>query len=165
MPTEDSLPNSPKPADIAKKSVVDRERKINMYFAAVGFINDVKTGPFWEHSPILFDISGVRSGWGKINKVCYVLDVTEPMWNLIIQRQGMIKMYDAEVLSKFPVVQHFPFGSLFSWDEDPTVPRPPTSVHTSNQPSTTPIAVKGSSAEGLKSQQLAQESTRAPWAR
>jgi serine/threonine-protein phosphatase 2A activator len=40
-----------------------------MYFSAVGFINDVKTGPFWEHSPILFDISGVRSGWGKINKV------------------------------------------------------------------------------------------------
>jgi hypothetical protein len=40
-----------------------------MYFAAIGFINDVKTGPFWEHSPILFDISGVRAGWAKINKV------------------------------------------------------------------------------------------------
>jgi serine/threonine-protein phosphatase 2A activator len=163
-PTEGSLPNSPKPGDIAKKSVVDRERKKNMYFAALGFIYDVKTGPFWEHSPILFDISGVRSGWGKINKVCYVLDVTEPTWNLT-QRQGMIKMYNAEVLSKFPVVQHFPFGSLFSWDEDPTAPRPPTSVHTSNQPSTTPNAAKGSSAEPSKSQQLPQESTRAPWAR
>jgi serine/threonine-protein phosphatase 2A activator len=72
LPTEGSLPNAPKPEDIAKKSVVDRERKTNMYFAAIGFINDVKTGPFWEHSPTLFDISGVRSGWGKINKVCYV---------------------------------------------------------------------------------------------
>jgi len=82
MPTEGSLPNSPNPGDIAKKTIVDRERKINMYFAAVGFINDVKTGPFWEHSPILFDISGVRSGWGKINKVCHLLDVTETMWNL-----------------------------------------------------------------------------------
>ena len=69
MPVEGALPDSPEPSDIAKKDVVDRERKHNMYFAAVGFINDVKTGPFWEHSPMLFDISGVRSGWGKINKV------------------------------------------------------------------------------------------------
>lgn len=69
MPVEGSLSGSPSPGDIAKKTIVDRERKHNMYFSAVGFINDVKTGPFWEHSPILFDISGVRSGWGKINKV------------------------------------------------------------------------------------------------
>jgi serine/threonine-protein phosphatase 2A activator len=72
---------------------IERERKRNMYFSAIGFIYDVKRGPFWEHSPILFDISGVTAGWAKINK-------------------GMIKMYNAEVLSKFPVVQHFPFGSL-----------------------------------------------------
>jgi serine/threonine-protein phosphatase 2A activator len=69
MPIEGSLANSPNPGDVTKTTVVNRERKTNMYFAAVGFINDVKTGPFWEHSPILFDISGVRSGWGKINKV------------------------------------------------------------------------------------------------
>lgn len=68
-----------------------------MYFAAIAFITDVKTGPFWEHSPVLFDISGVRAGWAKINK-------------------GMLKMYNAEVLSKFPVVQHFPFGSLLRWE-------------------------------------------------
>ena len=69
MPVEGSLQGSPNPTDVAKKNIVDLERKRNMYFSAVGFINDVKTGPFWEHSPILFDISGVRSGWGKINKV------------------------------------------------------------------------------------------------
>lgn len=70
MPLQGSLPGTPNPGDIAKKTLVDRERKHNMYFSAVGFINDVKTGPFWEHSPMLFDISGVPAGWGKINKVC-----------------------------------------------------------------------------------------------
>lgn len=69
MPVEGSLPKAPKPGDIVKNSVVEKERAHNMYFSAIGFINDVKTGPFWEHSPILFDISGIRSGWGKINKV------------------------------------------------------------------------------------------------
>lgn len=44
-------------------------------------------------------------------------------------------MYNAEVLSKFPVVQHFRFGSLFSWEPQPNAAPPPASVHTSSQPS------------------------------
>jgi serine/threonine-protein phosphatase 2A activator len=48
---------------------VEEQRKKNMYFGAIGFIYDAKKGPFWEHSPTLYDISGVRAGWGKINKV------------------------------------------------------------------------------------------------
>ncbi|KAK7538925.1 hypothetical protein IWX46DRAFT_664405 [Phyllosticta citricarpa] len=119
IPGEGSLPNAPDPGDIAKPNIVQRERKTNMYFSAIGFIYDVKKGPFWEHSPILYDISGVKAGWAKINK-------------------GMLKMYNAEVLSKFPVVQHFPFGSLFCWEKDPTAIEPPRSVHTQNQPLRTP---------------------------
>lgn len=69
MPVDGSVDGAPMPGDIVKANVVARERGRNMYFAAVGFINDVKRGPFWEHSPLLFDISGVRDGWGKINKV------------------------------------------------------------------------------------------------
>lgn len=69
MPVEGSFQDAPTPGDVVKKCIVERERKKNMYFAAIGFIYDVKTGPFWEHSPILFDISGIRTGWGKINKV------------------------------------------------------------------------------------------------
>jgi serine/threonine-protein phosphatase 2A activator len=53
----------------------------------------MKKGPFFEHSPTLYDISGVAH-WAKIN-------------------QGMIKMYQAEVLGKFPVIQHFPIGNVF----------------------------------------------------
>lgn len=67
------LDDVPKPTDIADSSVVEKERLGNLYFGAVGFINDVKTGPFWEHSPILYDISGVQGGWGKINKVSWKL--------------------------------------------------------------------------------------------
>jgi len=139
MPVEGSLPSAPSSGDITKKNIVDRERKRNMYFSAVGFINDVKTGPFWEHSPILFDISGIRSGWGKINK-------------------GMIKMYNAEVLSKFPVVQHFPFGSLFSWERDPNAISVPTTIHTASQPPADLMS-------GVAGARLPpQEGTRAPWA-
>ena len=73
LPAEGSLPSAADPGDVAKAAVVARERTRNMYFAAVGFIYDVKKGPFWEHSPILFDISGVRAGWAKINKVSVVV--------------------------------------------------------------------------------------------
>lgn len=64
-----ALEDVPKPGDVVTSLVVERERVRNLYFGAVGFIYDVKTGPFWEHSPILYDISGVQGGWGKINKV------------------------------------------------------------------------------------------------
>lgn len=68
MPLEGSVRGAPKTGDVAKREVIVREREKNMYFSAIGFINDVKTGPFWEHSPILYDVSGVQDGWGKINK-------------------------------------------------------------------------------------------------
>lgn len=46
----------------------------------------------------------------------------------------MIKMYNAEVLSKYPVVQHFPFGSLFSFSPDPNAKKIQATVHTASQP-------------------------------
>jgi serine/threonine-protein phosphatase 2A activator len=113
-PIEGSLPDAPEPSSVTKANLVEKEQNHNMYFAAVAFIFEVKKGPFWEHSPYLFDISGIKDGWGKINK-------------------GMLKMYNGEVLSKFPVVQHFPFGSLFRWDKDPAAKPPvmPTDTYKS----------------------------------
>ncbi|KAI9666016.1 MAG: Serine/threonine-protein phosphatase 2A activator 1 [Bathelium mastoideum] len=142
LPQEGSRPGAPDPSDVAKATVVERERKQNMYFSAIGFIYDVKKGPFWEHSPMLFDISGVRAGWAKINK-------------------GMIKMYNAEVLSKFPVVQHFPFGSLFPWERDPSAIPVKHSIHVSNQPSQQ--RETSSSANSLAGSE-ALNATKAPWA-
>lgn len=110
MSTKETIQQGPKPGDITQSSVVEDQRRLNMYFSAIHFINEVKKGPFWEHSPMLFDISGIRDGWGKINK-------------------GMIKMFNAEVLAKFPVVQHFPFGSLFSWDTDLGALKPSQGIH------------------------------------
>ena len=69
VPTEGSRPNAPDPGSVAKANLVQKERIKNLYFDAIGFIYDVKKGPFWEHSPTLYDISGVKAGWAKINKV------------------------------------------------------------------------------------------------
>nr|KAF6434272.1 protein phosphatase 2 phosphatase activator [Molossus molossus] len=55
-------------------------------------VSEMKTGPFAEHSNQLWNISAVPT-WSKVN-------------------QGLIRMYKAECLEKFPVIQHFKFGSL-----------------------------------------------------
>ncbi|XP_049516649.1 serine/threonine-protein phosphatase 2A activator isoform X1 [Dermacentor silvarum] len=63
-----------------------------MFMGCIEFISKVKTGPFHEHSNQLWNISGVPS-WAKVNT-------------------GLMKMYKAEILGKFPVVQHVVFGNL-----------------------------------------------------
>ncbi|KAJ8098201.1 Phosphotyrosyl phosphatase activator [Lipomyces tetrasporus] len=86
----------PRPVAVMNRTVVDDQMDVNMYFGAVAFIYEVKKGPFFEHSPVLYDISGV------------------PYWSKV--HTGLLKMYNAEVLGKFPVVQHFGFGGvLFPW--------------------------------------------------
>lgn len=69
MPTEGSVPGAPKLDSVSKADRVQAYRDTNMYFSAVGFIYDVKTGPFGEHSSVLHSLSQVKLGWGKINSV------------------------------------------------------------------------------------------------
>ncbi|RPA96634.1 PTPA-domain-containing protein [Choiromyces venosus 120613-1] len=152
----EGLEDVPKPGDVVKSLVVERERLRNLYFGAIGFIYDVKKGPFWEHSPILYDISGVQGGWGKINK-------------------GMIKMFNAEVLGKFPVVQHFRFGSIFSWGGSTDSADTATITHRTQAPhagglgtGTGSGAGAGSSASsgpGTRALENLMTSTAAPWTR
>lgn len=135
-PLQGSLDSAPEPDSITSKPTVAQHQSSNMYYSAIQFIFDVKKGPFWEHSPILFNISGIKDGWGKINK-------------------GMLKMYDAEVLGKFPVVQHFPFGRFFKWERDPeTATSTGPSVHAQQQPASSGPGVGMNSSTG----------TAAPWA-
>lgn len=83
------------PPDFVNDANLIRENRAEyLYVDAIGYIKDYKTGQFFEHSPTLWDITGVAAGWPKIN-------------------MGMLKMYKAEVFGKFPVMQHLLFGSLF----------------------------------------------------
>ncbi|KAF9967168.1 hypothetical protein BGZ70_010568 [Mortierella alpina] len=84
-----------KPISIMQTQLLEDYAEEYLYFRAIQSIHQTKRGPFHEHSPVLFEISGVPH-WTKVNS-------------------GMIKMYKAEVLNKFPVVQHLLFGSLLPW--------------------------------------------------
>ncbi|BFZ61703.1 Serine/threonine-protein phosphatase 2A activator 2 [Saitoella coloradoensis] len=82
-----------KPRSIHDADVLEAFAHEYFYLGCIKWINETKTvaGLRW-HSPMLDDISGVKT-WRKV-------------------AEGMGKMYDAEVLSKLPIMQHFMFGTL-----------------------------------------------------
>eukprot|EP01132_Coremiostelium_polycephalum_P004770 gene4770-5950_t len=55
-----------KPTSILDKNIVDQNYQDYMYLACIKYINTVKKGPFHEHSPDLYNISGAAS-WAKIH--------------------------------------------------------------------------------------------------
>jgi serine/threonine-protein phosphatase 2A activator len=94
--TQDHDSQELSPKYTQNKSIVYQYSTKNLYFNSIAFIFKVKKGPFFEHSPILYDVSNVKN-WTKVVK-------------------GMFKMFQVEVVGKFPVVQHFYFGGvLFPW--------------------------------------------------
>lgn len=85
-----------RPDVIHDDSVVNHEAENYMYLNCIKFIKEVKrAGHFGEHSPMLNDISGLAS-WEKV-------------------AQGLVKMYQQEVLNKHPVMKHFFFGSIIDF--------------------------------------------------
>lgn len=81
-----------RPKAIHDPEILEEFSKDYMYLQCIRFINSIKTASLRWHSPMLDDISAVKT-WAKVN-------------------EGMIKMYKAEVLGKLPVIQHFLFGKL-----------------------------------------------------
>lgn len=93
-----------KPKLIHNEELVDNYYQQYMYFECIHFTKQIKTVPTNQqkvslrwHSPMLDDILSAKS-WTKI-------------------KEGMVKMYKAEVLSKLPVIRHFMFGSLIKCPE------------------------------------------------
>ena len=82
------------PRHFVDPDMVELFSKQYMFLGCIEFISKVKIGPFAEHSNQLWNVSAVPS-WAKVNS-------------------GLIRMYKAEVLAKFPVIQHVLFGSLLS---------------------------------------------------
>jgi hypothetical protein len=84
------------PTSIHNEAVLEEGDGL-LYISCIKYIKFLKhTAPFAETSPMLNDISYL------------------PTWNKVAS--GLNKLYLGEVLSKFPVVQHFVFGSLFQAD-------------------------------------------------
>nr|Q6C712.2 RecName: Full=Serine/threonine-protein phosphatase 2A activator 2; AltName: Full=Peptidyl-prolyl cis-trans isomerase PTPA-2; Short=PPIase PTPA-2; Short=Rotamase PTPA-2; AltName: Full=Phosphotyrosyl phosphatase activator 2 [Yarrowia lipolytica CLIB122] len=95
-----------RPLSIHDMEMLDMWKHEYLYMGCIHFINSVKTTASLRwHSPMLDDISGVKT-WAKVN-------------------QGMVKMYDAEVLSKLPILQHFMFGQLIKAPEGVSPPPDP----------------------------------------
>ncbi|XP_065317283.1 serine/threonine-protein phosphatase 2A activator-like [Gordionus sp. m RMFG-2023] len=82
------------PSSFPESDIAHRYAKDYMFLSSIDFIIQFKKGPFSEHSNKLWNISGVQD-WRKINS-------------------GLLKMYKAEVLNKFPVAQHILFGTILS---------------------------------------------------
>jgi serine/threonine-protein phosphatase 2A activator len=90
-----------KPKSIAEPEMADMLANDYHFFTCLAYINQVKSGPFHEHSNQLWNISAVQ------------------LWSKVFT--GLIKMYRAEVLCKFPVIQHSLFGSIFTLEKASTM--------------------------------------------
>lgn len=84
---------------VAQERTIKDHAASYLYIDAINQILLAKRGaPFSETSPMLYDITAVPT-WAKIHS-------------------GLVRMYAAEVLGKFPVFQHFLFGPSIRWAGD-----------------------------------------------
>merc|ERR1712151_1184014 len=95
MGMEEEVPTN----EVYKERIVRDYAGEYLYVDAIKQVLLAKKGaPFHETSPMLYDITAVAT-WQKT-------------------QAGLTKMYRAEVLGKYPVIQHFLFGSILRWPGD-----------------------------------------------
>lgn len=91
-----------RPSSIHDASILQEFSGEYLYFENIAAIRRMKSGaPFAETSPMLNDISSM-SEWAKV-------------------LTGMMRLFQGEVLLKFPVSQHLLFGNIFKcdWESSP----------------------------------------------
>lgn len=90
------------PNSIHDQSILEEYQSNYLYFESIYFIKKLKSSAaFAETSPMLNDISGV-SDWIRVTT-------------------GLMRLFEAEVLSKLPVVQHILFGNILRCTWEPSV--------------------------------------------
>lgn len=85
-----------KPKGVLDQDILDEFSEQFMYLACIRAIMQVKTSALAWNSPMLNDITVVKT-WSKVN-------------------EGLIKMYRVEVMGKLPIMQHFLFGRLINFE-------------------------------------------------
>lgn len=83
------------PKCISDAALLDHYGDQYLYLSCIRYIRELKKGvPFFESSPMLYDISQTLATWDKVAR-------------------GMLRLYQGEVLDKRQVVQHFVFSKYF----------------------------------------------------
>jgi len=126
------------PKCIMDESTIRDYGDVYMYLGCIRYIRQLKKGvPFFESSPMLYDISQSMPSWDKVAR-------------------GLLRLYQGEVLAKRVVVQHFLFSKLFpcTWTPSRSEQQAPPTIGTfrTNTTSNPP-------------EQSSIPSTRAPWAK
>ncbi|KAI9022578.1 Phosphotyrosyl phosphate activator protein-domain-containing protein [Hyaloraphidium curvatum] len=85
------------PRSIPNPDLAAKHRASYLLFSSLAHLHSAKRGPFHEHSPLLYDISGLP-GWERVNA-------------------GLLRMWGGEVLGKRVVVQHLGMGAAVPWGQ------------------------------------------------
>ena len=121
-----------------------------MYFGCIRYIQQLKKGvPFFESSPMLYDISQTIPSWEKV-------------------ASGLLRLYQGEVLNRRVVVQHFVFSKLFpcTWTPSRSSERQaPTETFRKSAPEQQQQQSSSSVSSSSGQNSIPMPSTRAPWAK
>ncbi|XP_063933410.1 serine/threonine-protein phosphatase 2A activator-like [Zophobas morio] len=79
---------------ISSPEFCKKEGGCNLFLEAVAYVHASKSGPFFEHSPVLYEISQSDS-WDKVNR-------------------GLFRMYKDRVLHQLSIIRHIHFGTILS---------------------------------------------------